>query len=83
MEFIGDHDAGREFQHRNDELMYVVDGAVEVEAEGQAHRLGRGDTLYLTGGVRHRWRATVPDTRVIVVAVADHIDPVEEPRARR
>jgi transcriptional regulator with XRE-family HTH domain len=83
MEFIGDHDAGREFQHRNDELMYVVDGAVEVEAEGQAHRLGRGDTLYLTGGVRHRWRATVPDTRVVVVAVADHIDPVEELRARR
>ncbi|MET7681724.1 XRE family transcriptional regulator [Streptomyces sp. NPDC005423] len=73
-EFTGDHDAGREFQHRNDELMYVADGAVEVEAEGRAYRLGRGDTLYLTGGVRHRWRATVPDTRVIVVAVAEHIE---------
>jgi quercetin dioxygenase-like cupin family protein len=83
MEFIGDHDGGREFQHRNDELMYVVDGAVEVEAEGRAHRLGRGDTLYLTGGVRHRWRATVPDTRVIVVAVADHIDAVEEGSGHR
>ncbi|KPI16337.1 transcriptional regulator, XRE family with cupin 2 sensor [Actinobacteria bacterium OK074] len=83
MEFIGDHDGGREFQHRNDELMYVVDGAVEVEAEGRAHRLGPGDTLYLTGGVRHRWRATVPDTRVIVVAVADHIDAVEEGSGHR
>ncbi|WP_406479757.1 helix-turn-helix domain-containing protein [Streptomyces sp. NBC_01615] len=77
-EFTGDHDEGRELQHRNDKLMYVADGAVEVEAEGRAHRLGRGDTLYLTGGVRHRWRATVPDTRVIVVEVADHIDAVEE-----
>ncbi|MET8287203.1 helix-turn-helix domain-containing protein [Streptomyces sp. NPDC048448] len=77
-EFVGDHEEGRELQHRNDKLMYVADGAVEVEAEGRAHRLGRGDTLYLTGGVRHRWRATVPDTRVIVVEVADHIEAVEE-----
>jgi transcriptional regulator with XRE-family HTH domain len=82
MEFTGDHDEGREVQHRNDELMYVADGAVEVEAEGRAHRLGRGDTLYMTGGVRHRWRATVPDTRVIVVAVADHIEALED-RHRR
>ncbi|MFE1750198.1 helix-turn-helix domain-containing protein [Streptomyces anandii] len=77
-EFTGDHDAGREFQHRNDELMYVADGAVEMEAEGRAYRLARGDTMYLTGGVRHRWRATVPDTRVIVVAVAEHIEAVQD-----
>lgn len=83
MEFIGDHDEGREFQHRNDEVMYVVDGAVEVEAEGRAHRLGRGDTLYLSGGVRHRWRAAEPDTRVIVIAVADHIEALEDPSRRR
>jgi len=80
MEFTGDHDEGREFQHRNDEVLYVADGAVEIEAEGQAHRLGRGDTMHLSGGVRHRWRATEPETRVIVVAVADHIDAVEEAR---
>jgi transcriptional regulator with XRE-family HTH domain len=77
-EFTGDHDAGREFQHRNDELMYVAEGAVEIEAEGRAYRLVRGDTMYLTGGVRHRWRATVPDTRVVVVAVAEHIEAVQD-----
>ncbi|MGW1748545.1 helix-turn-helix domain-containing protein [Streptomyces sp. NPDC002092] len=76
-EFTGDHDAGREFQYRNDQLMYVADGAVEIEAEGRAYRLGRGDTLYLTGGVRHRWRATVSDTRVVVVAVAEHVEAVQ------
>ncbi|MDO0931712.1 XRE family transcriptional regulator [Streptomyces sp. DG2A-72] len=81
-EFTGDHDAGREFQYRNDQLMYVADGAVEIEAEGRAYRLGRGDTLYLTGGVRHRWRATEPDTRVVVVAVAEHIEAVRD-RPRR
>ena len=37
-----------------------------------------GDTLYLTGGVRHRWRATVADTRVVVVAVAEHIEAVQD-----
>ncbi|MCF3121310.1 helix-turn-helix transcriptional regulator [Streptomyces arenae] len=78
LEFIGDHDEGREFQHRNDELMYVVEGAVEMEAEGRAYRLGRGDCLFLTGGVRHRWRATEPDTRVLVVAVGDHVEAVDE-----
>ncbi|MGW7273587.1 helix-turn-helix domain-containing protein [Streptomyces sp. NPDC054864] len=80
VEFTGDHDEGREFQHRNDELMYVVGGAVEVEAEGRAYRLGRGDSLYLTGGVRHRWRATVPDSQVLVVAVADHIEALDGSR---
>ncbi|WP_447036379.1 helix-turn-helix domain-containing protein [Streptomyces sp. DSM 118878] len=78
LEFIGDHDEGREFQHRNDELMYVIEGAVEMEAESRAYRLGRGDCLFLTGGVRHRWRATVPDTRVLVVAVGDHIEAVDD-----
>ncbi|MGW0119322.1 helix-turn-helix domain-containing protein [Streptomyces sp. NPDC003327] len=77
MEFTGEHDPGREFQHRNDELLYVADGAAEVEAEGRAHRLGRGDTMYLSGGVRHRWRATEPGTRLLVVAIADHVE-VEE-----
>ncbi|MFI1865089.1 helix-turn-helix domain-containing protein [Streptomyces jumonjinensis] len=73
LEFTGEYDTRGEFQHRNDELMYVADGAVEIEAEGRAHRLGRGDTLFLSGGVRHRWRATVPETRIVVVTVADHI----------
>ncbi|WP_318206884.1 MULTISPECIES: helix-turn-helix domain-containing protein [unclassified Streptomyces] len=78
LEFTGEQDAGREFQHRNDELLYVADGAAEVEAEGRAYRLGRGDTLYLSGGVRHRWRATEAGTRLLVVAVAEHVEAEEE-----
>ncbi|WP_030907537.1 helix-turn-helix domain-containing protein [Streptomyces sp. NRRL F-5126] len=73
-EYTGEQDTGREYQHRNDEIMYIADGAAEVEAEGRAYRLERGDTLYLSGGVRHRWRTTEPGTRVLVVAVAEHID---------
>ncbi|MFF9671057.1 helix-turn-helix domain-containing protein [Streptomyces eurythermus] len=77
LEFVGEHEADREFRHRNDELMYVADGSVEVEAEGRIHRLGRGDTLLLSGGVRHRWRSTEPGARVLVVAVGDHVEVVE------
>ncbi|MEU8529685.1 MULTISPECIES: helix-turn-helix domain-containing protein [Streptomyces] len=77
VEFTGEQEAGREYQHRNDEILYVADGSVEVEAEGRAYRLERGDALHLTGGVRHRWRATGPDTRLLVVAVADHIEATE------
>ncbi|MEU3469692.1 helix-turn-helix domain-containing protein [Streptomyces sp. NPDC048387] len=79
LEFNGDQDAGREYQHRNDELMYVVSGACQVEAEGRAYRLESGDALFLSGGVRHRWRAVSDDTRLLVVAVGEHIHATSEP----
>ncbi|EFL14214.1 LOW QUALITY PROTEIN: regulatory protein, partial [Streptomyces sp. C] len=34
LEFTGDQDAGREYQHRNDELMYVVSGACQMRDRG-------------------------------------------------
>ncbi|MER8038986.1 helix-turn-helix domain-containing protein [Streptomyces hydrogenans] len=74
LEFVGEHEADREFRHRNDELIYVADGAVEVEADGRVHRLGRGDSLLLSGGVRHRWRTTEPGSRILAVAVGDHVE---------
>ncbi|WP_405782242.1 cupin domain-containing protein [Streptomyces sp. NBC_00859] len=83
MEFTGEQETGRELQHRNDEVLYVAEGAAEVEAEGRAYRLERGDSLFLSGGVRHRWRATVPETRIVAVAVAEHVDATADQRARR
>lgn len=80
LEFTGDHRSDREFLHQDDELMYVADGAAEVEADGRHYRLSRGDTLYLAGGVRHRWRSTHPGTRVLVVAVSDHAAGAARPR---
>ncbi|WP_084729922.1 helix-turn-helix domain-containing protein [Streptacidiphilus neutrinimicus] len=74
LEFTGGgHRADREFRHPNDELMYVVEGAAEVWADGEVHELRSGDTLYLAGGVRHRWRSAAPDTRLLLVAVSDHV----------
>lgn len=59
--------------------MYVVSGACQVEAEGRAYRLENGDALFLSGGVRHRWRAVTEDTRILIVAVGDHIHATSEP----
>ncbi|TWF91007.1 helix-turn-helix domain-containing protein [Kitasatospora viridis] len=72
LEFTGEQQDDREFLHPGDELMYVADGAAEVVAEGRVHQLHRGDTLYLAGGVRHRWRSTRPGTRVLLVAVSEN-----------
>ncbi|MER7991200.1 cupin domain-containing protein [Streptomyces noursei] len=71
LEFTGRHDWQRTFRHPHDEVMYVVEGAVEAEADGQRYELGPGDTLYCAGGVAHRWRALAPDSRVLLVGVSD------------
>lgn len=72
LEFTGTQHADRDFLHENDELMYVADGTAEVEADGRTFSLESGDTLYLTGGVHHRWRATSRGTRVLLVSVSGH-----------
>ncbi|MGD3108458.1 helix-turn-helix domain-containing protein [Streptomyces sp. YGL11-2] len=71
LEFTGRHDWQREFRHPHDELMYVVEGAVEAEADGVRYELGPGDTLYCSGGITHRWRSLAPESRVVLVGVAD------------
>ncbi|MER5276528.1 helix-turn-helix domain-containing protein [Streptomyces sp. NPDC002809] len=78
LEFTGDHDWGREFRHRNDEILYVADGSAEVEADGNFYRLERGDTLYCAGGLVHRWRPIEPGTRVLVVGIGDHVQVTDE-----
>ncbi|MFD7924066.1 helix-turn-helix domain-containing protein [Streptomyces sp. NPDC059740] len=78
LEFTGQHDWERSFRHRNDEVLHVADGAVEVQAGEEFHRLDRGDTLYCAGGVRHRWRALQSGTRVLVVGISDHVMVTDE-----
>ncbi|MEV3854667.1 XRE family transcriptional regulator [Streptomyces sp. NPDC050095] len=70
LEFTGDHDWGREYRHAGDEILYVADGSAEVEADGVRYVLERGDTLYCTARLPHRWRPLEPGTRVLMVGVA-------------
>lgn len=52
----------REFEeyyvHRGEEFMYVILGEFEMDLDEHGiHKLSPGDTLFYSGGVRHRWRA--------------------------
>ncbi|MEU5956528.1 XRE family transcriptional regulator [Streptomyces sp. NPDC047525] len=78
LEFTGDHDWGREYRHRNDEILYVADGSAEVEADGSVYRLDRGDTLYCAAELPHRWRPLEEGTRVLVVGIADGVRVVDD-----
>ena len=46
---------GDDFVHDEDELLYVVAGAVVIELAGEAHELEPGDSAYYRGGTVHRW----------------------------
>jgi quercetin dioxygenase-like cupin family protein len=62
MEFEGENtDPGEYFLHAEDEFLLVTAGTVRVDlAEHGSITLDPGDSLYLDGGVPHRWCAAVP-----------------------
>jgi quercetin dioxygenase-like cupin family protein len=49
--------------------MYIVKSEFEVDLDDHGvYRLLEGDTLYYSGGVRHRWRAVADsDLRLLLV----------------
>jgi transcriptional regulator with XRE-family HTH domain len=62
MELEGDNtDPGEYYLHDEDEFLHVVAGAVCVDlGDHGVVVLSAGDSLYLTGGVPHRWSAAPP-----------------------
>lgn len=46
---------------RNQESFYVLDGVLEIEADGKSYRLSAGDFLSIRPGVRHALRNPGPD----------------------
>jgi transcriptional regulator with XRE-family HTH domain len=57
LEFVG---APREFEeyyvHNGEEFLYVVEGEIQVDVDGELSVLTAGDSVYYEGGLRHRWR---------------------------
>lgn len=69
VEYIG---APREFDeyvsHHGEEFVYVVQGTIEVDIEGELHVASPGDSVYYAGGLRHRWRSlSDEEVRLVVV----------------
>jgi transcriptional regulator with XRE-family HTH domain len=59
------------FQHVQDEWVYVVLGAIEVDlGAGSVVELRRGDSLYYAGGIPHRWRLIGSDVAHLIVVQA-------------
>lgn len=55
------------FVHAEDEFLYVIDGAIVLELDGDATALARGDSAYYAGGVVHRWWADGEAAQVLIV----------------
>ena len=67
-----DDDAQQWYQHRGEDVVYVVAGRIVVEFEdGREVDLGPGDALHHDGEVPHRWRLVgdEPAEAIIVVTV--------------
>ncbi|MDX2376311.1 XRE family transcriptional regulator [Microbacterium sp. LRZ72] len=64
----GAGEPGECFVHAEDEFLYVVEGAITVELDGEERALTAGDSAYYAGGVRHRWWSSWSGTyRLLVV----------------
>lgn len=50
---------GEPFEHREDEFLYVMVGSVEVDlGDAGLFTFTVGDSVYIRGGVSHRWRSS-------------------------
>ncbi len=58
---------GEAFQHPEDEFVYVVEGAVFLDLDGDVRTMHVGDSAYYAGGVAHRWWSAdgAPSRRVV------------------
>src|SRR3546814_759705 len=60
-------DFAEPYAHPGVELLYVVSGEVEVEVEGQVHRLGRGDSISYRAQAPHRTRRLGGEVKLLIV----------------
>ena len=54
--------------HDTDELFYVLDGAMEIEIDGEVHALKAGQGVTVPAGTVHRTAADEPATVLLVAA---------------
>jgi transcriptional regulator with XRE-family HTH domain len=69
VEYIG---APREFDeyisHDGEEFVYVAQGTIEMDIDGELYAASPGDSVYYAGGLRHRWRSlSHEEVRLVVV----------------
>lgn len=64
-----------QYHERKEESIMLSAGVLDLELDGEVHRLRAGDTAHITPGVRHRMTA-VEDCDIFEVSTADMEDVV-------
>jgi mannose-6-phosphate isomerase len=64
-----------QYHEQKDECLMVSKGVLDLELNGEVHRLTPGDTAHITPGVRHRMTA-VEDCDIFEVSTAEIDDVV-------
>ncbi|MBO0683618.1 MAG: cupin domain-containing protein [Candidatus Dormibacteraeota bacterium] len=64
-----------QYHERKEESIMLSAGVLDLELDGEVHRLRAGDTAHITPGVRHRMTA-VDDCDIFEVSTADMEDVV-------
>ncbi|HCQ66011.1 MAG TPA: transcriptional regulator [Rhodobacteraceae bacterium] len=68
-EFPAGGDASKPHEHPGEELVFVIEGALEITAHGRVHRLDAGDAVHFDAGFEHSYRGLGRIvTRALVVA---------------
>ncbi len=67
--FPADGPAAVPHRHPGEELVFVIEGGLEISAHGRVHRLAAGDAAHFDAGFEHGYRGLGPgETRALVVA---------------
>ncbi|MFW8594782.1 helix-turn-helix domain-containing protein [Cribrihabitans neustonicus] len=69
-EFTGRAPASPAHTHPGAEMIYVIDGQLELLIHGRAELLGKGDSIYFDAGFEHSYRATGGARCQVVVVVS-------------
>ncbi len=48
--------SGESYSHEGEEFLFVLRGSLEIDLDGQAHRLRAGDSFYFESNTPHTWR---------------------------
>jgi transcriptional regulator with XRE-family HTH domain len=69
IEFAGDSDMRRsaEAYHTGEEVLFVLEGTLEIELGGQKHILSKGDYLQFAGSVKHNIRSARSKVLVVIL----------------
>ncbi len=48
--------SGESYSHEGEEFLFILRGSLDIDLEGQSHRLRAGDSFYFESNTPHTWR---------------------------